>query len=320
MASPAQQPVEFNRVFVKGETATYKVHSQMTSEQRTIELETWMPSDLDIVYTFDYEVTEMKADGICVLRYRRPEMTEVTGETADAPPRRKVEKTNLDFILTVSPINEILDLKEAPKPPAKPPARRSGGGSLLMRAISPMAIPEPQVQQFIGQFVGEIYRLALFVGSMDSSMDFAPVLPVTEVVPGDTWKKTVGFQPQRVKGKGNKMAVQRLDYTFTYKGVVTVNGKQYQRIEADLKVKSDLAEFIHQTFNAKPEETGLKEIPLGFDAKVLYDLDMKTHQTIRAVGSSEGGFSIVAQGFSKPVQEERFKASSTLSLLKAKRP
>jgi hypothetical protein len=150
-------------------------------------------------------------------------------------------------------------------------------------------------------------------------MDFAPPLPVEEVEVGDTWKKTVGFTPQTLKGKGGQMAVQRLDFTYTYKGLVESNGKRVHRIIGDLTVKSDLAEFIHQTFNVKSNVTGLKEIPLNMTSKVEFDLDPKTFQTIRAEANSVGGFSVIATGNTGAVQEEKFKAKSTLSLLNVKR-
>jgi len=322
VAASGTQAVEFHRTFIKGEKASYKVLSEMTAEVRNIQLETWMPEDIGYLYNFDYEVLEMKADGICVMRYKRPVMTELIGETMDSPPKRKDEKVAMDYNLTVSPINEILDMKEnaKPKPPAKPGDPKSGGGKsggLLVSRSAPGA--PPQLQAFLSQFVGEIYRLALFVGSMDSSLDFAPTLPVIEVEHGDTWKKTVGFQPQRLQGKGDKLAVQRLDYTYTYKGLGELNGKKVHKIEAVLTVKTDLGAYIHQLFNVKSEQTGLKEIPLEFTATVMYDLDLKTHQTLRASGSSKGGFKVIADGIAKPVQEERFNSTSTLTLIRSTR-
>jgi hypothetical protein len=307
--------VEFKRLFTKGERAQYKVHSILNTEVRQGDLETWIPQDLDLIYNFNYEVLQMKADGICVMRYTRPTMTEVQGETAESQPISKTEKVNLDFTLTVSPINEILDMKENPKPkPATKPRTKPEATLMAMRpAASSMQLP------FVSQFIGEIYRMALFVGSLDSSMDFAPALPVYEVKPGDSWKKTVSFSPQKLAGKGEQIAVQRIDYNYTFKGLVDVNGKKYLRIRGDVAVNSDIAAYIHQVFNVKSDVTGLKEIPMTYKGSVDFDLDPKTHQTIRAVGHGEGGFKIVASGIAKPVQEERFKSTSTLTLAALKR-
>jgi hypothetical protein len=45
----------------------------------------------------------------------RPTFTEVRGETFNSPPKTTVDKANLDFQLTVSPINEILGMKDLTK-------------------------------------------------------------------------------------------------------------------------------------------------------------------------------------------------------------
>lgn len=303
-------PVEMRRQFVKGEKAQYEVRASLQTERRAGDLQTWFPDEIELIYKFNYEVLAMKSDGICVMRYLRPTMTQIQGETVESLPVTKVEKVNYDFNLTVSPVNEVIEVKENPKP-KKPAAflafgsRKTGG---------------PQLQNFIGQFVGEIYRLALFVGTLDASMDFAPPLPIVEVEPGDTWKKTVGFSPQKLGGKSGKVAVQRLDYTYKYVGVVDTGKRTVHRIEGELNLTNDLAEFIHQTFNVKSDQTGLKEIPMVMKARVSFDLDIKTHQTIAGRAWAEGGFKIVAVGQAQPVQEEKFKSAVTLSLLSLKRP
>lgn len=305
IASLQAKPVQLSRVFVKGEKAQYQVHSTLNAEQRQIGLDTWIPSDLDLIYKFNYEVTAMKADGICVMRYLRPTMTEVEGETVDSQPKTKTTKVNYDLTLTVSPINEILDIHDNAKkkdPPKKP-----------LLALAPNGLSTSQNP--LENFTGEIYRLALFIGGLDSSMDFSPPLPFDEVSVGDKWKKTVGFSPQKLQGKGDKLAVQRLDFEYTYKGPVTVNGKPYLRIEAALATKVDLAEYLHQVFKVKSDVTGLKEVPMNLTTKVEYDLDPKTHRTVRAEGKSEGGFRIISTSFNEAVQEERFKARTTLTRL-----
>ncbi len=316
LSGAAQEPVKLNRVFAKGEKAQYEVKSGISSEQRVIGLETWMPEDFDIQYVFSYEVTEMKADGICVMRYKRPTITEIEGETVDAPPKKKVQKVDWDLSLTVSPINELLEVTDLSK--KKPDPKKPGGGGSLSRELLPLrAAKDPsQLGPLVGPFISEVHRLALFVGSLDSCLDFSPKLPLDEVKPGDTWKRTVGYSPQKMQGKDAKMAVQRLDYTYTYKGLVDAGGAKVHRITADLALSTDLATFVHQIYDVKPDQTGLKEIPLSLKAAIEFDLDARTHRTIRARASSSGGFKIVATFRpDQPMVEERFKGETRMRQL-----
>ncbi|MBX3118923.1 MAG: hypothetical protein KF784_07635 [Fimbriimonadaceae bacterium] len=311
---PAQQaePIQLGRVYTKGEKAKYEVHSKLTTESRQVGLDTWIPDDLDLIYQYSYEVVEMKADGICVMRYLRPTMTQIKGATADAPAKKTTEKVDYNLELTVSPSNELLNVKDLTpkKDPKKPPtvnfiaAMRAGGKER-----------QDVLGGFLNQFVGEIYRLAMFAGSLDSSLDFNPKMPYDETKVGETWKRTVGYSPQKQQGS-EKMAVQRMDYTYTYKGIVDVSGQKYQRITADILLKSDLAEFIHQSFNVKSSVTGLKEIPLNFKASVDFDLDPKTFKTIRANGTSSGGFSIFITDLqNEALQEERFQSRISMKIV-----
>lgn len=302
-------PIDLSRVFAKGEKGQYLVKSEIQVESRGPGLLTWMPQDLGVQYKFTYAVTEMKTDGIAVLRYERPTMTWTEGETFTSPEVRRVEKTDMKVDATVSPINELLELKDLnPKKP--PPAERARA------TTQPLEGGAAGAQDVIGQFVGEVHRLALFLGALDSSLDFSPKLPYDAVEPGATWKRTVGYSPQALAGKGGQLAVQRLDTTYTYKGPVEVDGKRYHRVDADLALDTDLAQFINQLMDLKPEQSGLKQIPLRLKATIEFDLDFQTRRTVRAKAKSEGGFSIVAtQRPSEPVYEERFKGTTTLSLL-----
>ncbi len=307
-------PVELRRLFTKGEKAQYKIHSSMNAEVRQGDLETWIPQDLDLIYKFNYEVKEMKADGICVMRYLRPILTEIQGETYDSPPKTKNEKQNLDFELTVSPVNEVLELKDLAKKPEKPPKKKPPALNFIAERGN------PQLQAFVGQFIGEIHRLALYIGALDSSLDFSPPLPLLEVSPGDSWKKTVGFSPQKLKDKGDKFAVQRLDFTYIYKGIIESNGIKVHRIEGSLSLSSDLAAFIHQTFNVKSNVTGLKEIPMQMSSKIEFDLDVKTCVTLRARATTTGGFRVLPISTpDKAIEEEKFNSRSSLDLLSLKR-
>lgn len=316
-AKSAPEPVTLGRKYTKGEKLEYIVKSHLTSESRQMGLDTWLPEDLDIYYKFTMDVKEIKTDGIADVRYQRPTMTQVSGESANSMPKTQVEKSGLDLLLTLTPVNEIISVKDlAPKKPEKP-AKSDGAIRNLMAASGR---GRQGLQAFLGQFISEIYRLSLFIGSLDSSMDFAPRLAFDPMVPGDTWKRTVGYQPQK-KSKEGKTTMQRLDYTYTYKGVVDRDGKKFQRVEATLDLKTDLAAFIHDTFGVKSSVTGLKEIPLTLKAKVEYDLDMITNHTVAARATSEGGFRIVT--VDQPtvaVQEERLMGTTELKLLSRKLP
>lgn len=306
----AAPPVDLSRVFAKGEKAQYLVKSAIQVESRGLGLLTWMPEDLGIQYKFTYAVTEMKPDGIAVLRYERPAMTWTEGETFDSPPKTRVDKVEMKLDATVSPINELLAIKDLN--PKKPPPPVHGSRVTREGSEAPSAAPQDVVEQF----VGEIHRLALFLGAIDSSLDFSPKLPYDLVNPGDTWKRTVGYSPQALASKGGKLAVQRLDYTYAYKGPVEVEGKRFQRIEATLALDTDLAQFVNQLMDTKPEESGLKRIPLRFSATIQFDLDPKTHRTVRAAANSDGGFSVVlTQRPDEPVYEERFKGTTRMTLI-----
>ncbi|HVL38823.1 MAG TPA: hypothetical protein VM328_05475 [Fimbriimonadaceae bacterium] len=313
------KPISLERVFRKGEKAQYEVLSHLQVQSRQRGLDTWIPEDLDINYKFNYEVTALKADGIAEMRYFRPTMTEIAGETFDSPPKTKIEKVNMDLLLTVSPINEVIAMKDMTPPkkpaPVKPPASKTppkkGGWA------SAMGTEAAQIN--IGSFVGELYRLSLFIGALDSAMDFSPRLPFEEVKPGDTWKRTVGYSPQRLKDKSGKSAVQRLDYEYTYVGVVESNKQKVHRVTAVLKLDTDAAEFVNQLLEMKPEQSGLKEIRLQLDAKIEYDLDLATKRTLRAIANSTGGMKVIVTRFpDDPIAEEKIVGRTSMRLLSLK--
>ena len=186
MAGGAHQgaPVQLARVFKAGEKLEYEIKSSLNSQRRGRGLDTWIPEDLDISYKFTTEVKALKPDGIAEMVYQRPTMTIVEGETFDRPPKTQIEKTKLNFLLTVSPANELLTMKDLNPPEKKKPGKTDGGDLkfLTASAIRKQGIP------FIGQFISEIQRLSLFVGSFDSALDFAPRLPFEKLKIGDTWK------------------------------------------------------------------------------------------------------------------------------------
>lgn len=320
------QPITLERVFKKGEKGTYKVLSNLQIEVRSQGQETFMPQENDINYTFTYEVTQMKPDGFALIRYKRPTTIEIDLSSNPSGPIKRTIKTNVDLALTLSPINEITDMKDLTPPKKK-------GGSPLLSSGTPLPLPPPhlwaraipkmergfpELQAGIGTFVDELYRLSLFIGSLDSAIDFSPKLPFDEIKPGDTWQKTVGYSPQKIKGKDGKSAVQRLDYTYTYKGIVQAGAKKVHRITASLKLDTDAAPFVNQMMQQEPEESHLKELRLTLDANIDFDLDLSTRKTLRAVATSTGGFKVVVTDSDEPVQEQRIKGRTTMTLLAGK--
>lgn len=314
LSAPAA-PVQLARRFSAGQTLRYDVRAELLSESREYGLNTWIPENLTIQYQSDMAVQTMKADGIAAIRYRRPTMTEIQGATFDTPERRRVDRTDINMLLDVTPINRIVQSRDLnpPKPTSRPGTRSS-------RWLRP-AMQEEAMGQFFSQFIQEVYRLSLFVGPLDGSLDLAPRMPLDPVKVGDTWKETVSYAPQALKGRDGQLAVQRLDYTYTYRGLMTVNNRQVHRVTADLAMSADLAAFLHQMADAKPEDTGLRSFPLNLKANIEFDLDPKTFHTLRAVATSEGGFSInLTQIADRPVVEQRLKGRTVMRLLPAAAP
>ncbi|MCW5940820.1 MAG: hypothetical protein KIS66_01220 [Fimbriimonadaceae bacterium] len=297
---------DLSRVFRKGERVQYEVNSHLLAETRAGGLSTFMPEDTDFEYRFAYQVTDLLADGIALAKYQRPTMT-ITESDGEGEPERKVEKVNLDLEVRLSPINELLNVKDLGKKTPPKDGIRLVADRPLMR--------QPDM---VANFVLEVHRLALFLGSLDSSLDFAPKLPFEDVAPGATWKRTVGYQPQRL-GSG-KSAVQRLDLTYTYRGPTTSNGKPVLRVTADLDLDTDVAAFANQLYGTTPEESGLFRLPLRLKAGIEFDLDPATRRTLAARATSEGGFQLFVTDYSKtnPILETRLKGRTSLGLLAAK--
>jgi len=301
--------VQLARVYKLGEKLTYSVNSNLSVQHRQRGLQTWIPEDLELNYQFTTEVKALKPEGMADLLYLRPTMTIIEGETFDSPPKKKVENVKYNMLLTMSPANEVINMKDL-NPPAKP---KAGGGKGLFRG--PLAPVGKQGIPFIGQFIGEVQRLALFAGNFESALDFAPRLPFEKLKVGDTWKRTVGYSPQTLKGKDGKTVNQRLDYLFTYKGLTTSNGKQVYRVVGECGLDTNLADYVNQLYEMKPEDTGLKSIPLRFKARIEFDLEPATRKTLLANATSEGGFEIVLSDLpNEPIQEETYKGRTQMRL------
>lgn len=309
----ADKPVELGRKFTLGEKLTYVTRAQFTEEQRSGMLQTFIPEDFEMSYRHTIEVKKMKADGIAEVLYTRPHMTIVTGDTSESQAKSTVEKLDWKLQLDVSPINEVLEMKDL-NPPKKDTAPKGGGGLLnTLRTMGAQSQTDGIALSLLFEFVGEVQRMAFFVGSLDTGLDLAPKTPFEEVEKGSTWKRTVGYSPQKLKGRGDKQAVQRLDYTYEYQGITkSKEGKDVYRIQAKVKLDTDLIEFAKQL--AGTTGSFLKSVPLKLDATIDFDLDINTMHMVKALATSEGSFSIMPKGAAQPVVEDRFKGRTTVKL------
>src|SRR5580700_4196010 len=101
-------PITLSHSFQKGEKIAYKILSHIQAKDRGKGLDTWIPQDFDFNYNFTATVTDMKGDGVAVVRYQRPTITEIEGETFEAAPKTIVNDVDFDYQLSLSPINEVL--------------------------------------------------------------------------------------------------------------------------------------------------------------------------------------------------------------------
>ena len=309
---PQTNEVELARTFVTGQTQTYEVKSHILTESRSASMSFFMPEEFDVNYRFTVKIEEAKQDGFANLVYERPTMNFIEGETADHPPRTTVEKSALKYRLNLSPINELTGVTDLN--PKKPKDSKDGKG-LQVFGTGGKIVQDAGISRMIQ----ELHSLAMFIGNLDSSLDFSPKLPLDSVKPGSTWKRTVSYQPRELKGT-DKQAVQRLDYTYTYEGLVTNDqGKKVHRILGALELDTDAAKFINQLMDMKPEQTGLKELRLQLTTKIVFDLDDVTKTTVSAIADSKGGFKIVTTEVTDgPAFEEKMSGKSVLRLVSVK--
>ncbi len=308
--SPQAEPVDLSRKFKAGATYSYAVRTHLMAEIRDHETVTFIPTETDINYDFNYTVTELKPSGIATIRYRRPTMDIVEGETAASPAITHREKVNYDLQINLSPVNEITNLKDM------------GSGKLhlgsVLKARAAVANAAPFVQDIVSQFSGELYRMALFTGSLDSALDFNPRLPFEPVEVGESWKRTVSYQPGELKGSKGEQAVQRLDMEYTYKGKIQKNGKTFDRISATVNLDTDAALFINQMLGMTSNQSGLAKLPLKMDSVIDFDLDPVTHDTVYASARTTGYWSLNVVGVPHAVREEKLTGKATLQLISVK--
>jgi len=306
IASTPTDATTLSRVFAKGEKDQYSVQSHLQSQDRPKGLETWIPTDFDLNYKFTSEVVDMLPDGVAKIHYLRPTISRVFGETYDAPAKTDVTKVNYDYLLKVSPANEIIGYEELAKKPAK------------AKWLIPGIATKKSQGDVISHYLDELIRMSVFFGPFESSLDYSPKLPLTPVKVGDTWKRTVGYQPQQLKGKTGQIAVQRIDYTYTYVGPVTSDdGKAVVRVTAQMSFNTDLAAYLNQFFE---EDTGLRKLPTHLSAAINFDLEPKTLRTIGIDAQSEGGLQLfLSDDPENPVHETMLKGSTTVRLIGTKK-
>lgn len=302
-------PVELYRSFEKGKTYSYAVRTHLQTENREQGLSTFIPSDVDINYDFNYKVLDVKNSGIARVHYKRPTMTQIDGETADRGPISTKIPVNYNLEMDVSPVNAITGLKDL-----SPSASAQG-----IRPFRKLNLMSPMARQdIVSDLAGELQRLALFVGSFDSSLDFAPKLPLSEVEVGETWRQTMSYQPMELKGSGGKFEMQRLDMDLKFNGLVDRGGKKVYNIIGTLKLDSDAAIYINQAMRMSANESGLAKLPLKLDTTVDFEIDPKTKATLKATTRTKGGWSIFVTGLNTAVQEEKITGRGTLTLVSVK--
>ncbi len=309
----ATPDVELVRKFTKGEKLAYQVRSHLLLERSSYQFPIGIPNELDINYDSTMLVKDVKADGFASVEYRRPTITEIEGETAESPPKSKTEKVDFNLTMTLSPINEVTEMSKIEDPKTKKGGGGGGGGLLL--ADLPVGLA-PKARQAALSFVTDLYRLALCIGSLDSSLEFNPKLPLDEVKVGDTWKRTVSYQPQALKGEGGKQAVQRLDLTYRYDGPMQVKGKNIERVSASLSLDTDAADFVNKSMGTTSSKSGLKALKLKINSTIIFDLEPKTLKTLSAKADTKGSWTMfVIQLGDQPAVEEKITGNSTLALV-----
>jgi hypothetical protein len=191
--------IELSRKFTAGEKLSYFARAQFTEEERSGSLQTFLPHDEEINYRYSMLVQKVKADGIAEVLYQRPSMNIVMGDTAEAGAKTMVEKTDWKLLLDISPINEVVAEKDL-NPPKPKKVDSMMANPMIKRIMLQGTQADGVALGLLFQFVGEVQRLAFFVGSLDSGLDIAPKFSFDEVSIGSTWKKTVGYSPQKLKG------------------------------------------------------------------------------------------------------------------------
>lgn len=285
-------PVTLERKFKKGETRKYQVRSHLLLETTETGQPVALPEEVSFEYDFTTKVTDVQESGFATVEYRRPALVQIDGETYDKPPRSHTLVSNEKMALTISPINEIGDVKELK-------AVRGGVGNPL----SFQSLP----------FSTQLYQMAVMIGGPDSSIDFNPKLPFEPVSPGATWKKTVNYTPQNLKGdKTGKQAVQRVDMTYTYVG----RQQGYIRVRGSLNLDTDATRFVADSMGLAVGQSPVKSLQVQLKVNVDFDLDPNDLHTVKASAKSNGMYRLQVQR-GEQILEVNQKITGTNTLKKA---
>ena len=244
-------------------------------------------------------------DGNASMRYERGPTYQINTDPETLAAKKNKESDPFKIDLVLSPINHFIEIKEV-KAPAKYSPKLN---VMLQQQISPTDI----TQIFAGSYIMDLYRLSLFVGSLDSSFDFSPKLPEDPIKVGDTWLNTVSYQPQKT-GAGPQTMVQRLDMKYRYDGQKTVNNKKVERISATLSMDSELTSFINSQYGMSASESPIKGMRLTFKSDVTFDLEPKTFKTLRGQALSNGTVKLDWKGEEGTFAERKWTGESNFVL------
>ncbi len=312
-AAPA--PVSLYRVFKKGEQLKYQVRGLIVQETQRMGMPYMQPSDQEINYDSTLLVQTLKADGFADLVYKRPTMEIVLGETGERDREVMKEKTDINLLLTMSPINHVTNFKDLNVKPATTPAKPKPKSAFAASSSPFHAFANASLGQISIPFVEDLKRVSLFVGTLDTAIDLNPPLPDDDVKVGAVWKQTATYQPQAVKGQKDQIQVQRLDWTYVYSGVVESEGKKVHRVTGTLTLDTDVAKMVNAQAGSAAR-TGLEALPIKMNMKVEFDLDLNTKHTLAARSESKGSWSLKLVGAPETYLEERFTGRTTLRLVK----
>ncbi len=295
----ATDSVDLSRRFTAGSRETYAVTSHLLVEEKAPMLATFMPMELDMNYGFTVDTLALGPRGTAEVRYRRPSIVVIEGQTSESAPKKQVKAQDNDFRLFLSPTNEVLLAKSFAFGPILASsfarAQRQPGGITLL--------------------TDQLRTLALFVGEFDTSLDFSPKLPYYPVKVGDSWHQTLSYQPRELTSKAGTWAIQRLDATYKYAGQAVRDGKPVRRIVAEVSLDEDVTPFVVQL--GVGSVTAMR---LRFSATITFDLDPATHATIFAEALSKGGSSLeVAASPGSPIFEDRFTGRTQMKRTRLER-
>lgn len=309
LATVQSEPIELIRTYKVGDKFAYEFNSRVDLDEREYPLETFLPSTQRINYLFNMQTEKLMPDGGANLRFKRDKLTIRHSETVDEPPKNETVKTDENLLLTFSRANQIIGIKdESPKKPEKP---AEGGGYARIVAQQKVSRIVSSMQMPLMQFFIEFIRFAGFV----NFFDFGPNLPAKRVKIGDSWKETKGYSPKTITtgADAGKSLMGRIDYTYTYKGTVEKDGKQFVLIEGKLIHDSDVAPFIAGLMRVPPDRSPIKAAKIRFDGTVNYYLDTKSLETVSISAKSDGYCNVeLKELVGGPFFELKFKSTASL--------